>query len=271
MRNTSAFRERFKQWKATGELPYSAGLPKYDTGKDDDLIESLIKYEGFLEHTTDIGDGKQTIGSGLTKKKYTSKGTITRAENREAVQSEIIERRNRLANTFPHWNELPDSAKNALIHYDYNYPISEKSSPKMWRYAAARDWENTAKQMDAGVNMKKFSKGLRTRRKYEQDMFLRDLMPTEQEPEEQKMVSLVDDVLPSRPVFVAPPLYNYINTQYPIQQDLPQSIDSWSSGDSPAPKTRSFNIVSDIYNLQRQLGLFGQNVTLNQPQKWIVK
>ena len=37
----------------------------------------------------------------------------------------------------------------------------------MWRYAAARDWENTAKQMDAGVNMKKFSKGLRTRRKYE--------------------------------------------------------------------------------------------------------
>ena len=179
MRDINAFRERFNHWRSTGELPYEAGLPKYASGKDDDLIESLIKYEGFLEHATDIGDGVQTIGSGLTNKKYTSKGTITRQENRRAVQSEIIERRNRLSKTFPHWNELPDSAKNALIHYDYNFPINKKSSPKLLKYAAARDWENTAKQMDAGVNMKGFSNGLRKRREYERSLFLQDLIPTE--------------------------------------------------------------------------------------------
>lgn len=38
MRDASAFRERFKQWKTTGELPYEAGLPKYDTGKDDKVV-----------------------------------------------------------------------------------------------------------------------------------------------------------------------------------------------------------------------------------------
>ena len=35
MRDTSAFRERFNYWKSTGELPYEAGLPKYDDGKND--------------------------------------------------------------------------------------------------------------------------------------------------------------------------------------------------------------------------------------------
>lgn len=43
MRNTDAFRERFKYWKTTGELPYEAGLPKYGSGKPSRsaFVESL--------------------------------------------------------------------------------------------------------------------------------------------------------------------------------------------------------------------------------------
>jgi len=49
MRDTNAFRERFKYWKTTGELPYEAGLPKYDEGKGSDVTsEDFIKqYESF--------------------------------------------------------------------------------------------------------------------------------------------------------------------------------------------------------------------------------
>jgi len=57
MRNTSAFRERFKQWKATGELPYEAGLPKYEIGKDPDEYseDELIEYLGALENPGKVG------------------------------------------------------------------------------------------------------------------------------------------------------------------------------------------------------------------------
>lgn len=274
MRDASAFRERFKQWKTTGELPYEAGLPKYKVGKDpdEDLINSLIKYEGFLETPKDIGDGKITIGSGLTNRKYTSKGHITRAENRAAVKSEVNQRRSRLSRTIPGWSDLPDSAKNALIHYDYNFPITDKSSPKLLKYLAAKDWKNAASQMDAGINMKGFSRGLRNRRQYEQQWFLSDLLNQTTQNTAPNTPSLVQDVLPSRPEFSMPWTYTKpTDFQYQLDSTVPESISSWSSGDGPAPKTRNFSLVSDLYNLQRQLSEIGQSVTLNQPQRWIVQ
>lgn len=164
----------------TGDIALDGRMARFKGGKtnDDSLADMIIDLEGFLARPKDIGDGKITIGSGLTDPKYTRKGYITEQENRIAVLNEIAERRNRLSKTIPNWNELPDSARNALISYDYNYPISRKSSPKLLKAAANRDWNGVAKNMDAGWNMAGFKKGLRARRLKERELFLSELDPS---------------------------------------------------------------------------------------------
>ena len=56
---------------------------------DNDLVDFIIKEEGFLEHPKDIGDGLLTIGSGLTAKRwhdlYRSKGRWSVEDNKGAV------------------------------------------------------------------------------------------------------------------------------------------------------------------------------------------
>ena len=46
MRDTSAFRERFNYWKSTGELPYEAGLPKYEGGKTGNVYDQFAAQLG---------------------------------------------------------------------------------------------------------------------------------------------------------------------------------------------------------------------------------
>lgn len=62
---------------------------------DDELIDWVIREEGFLTAPRDIGDGKMTIGSGLTDPKwhtlYRKRGNKwSEEDNRKAVREELI-------------------------------------------------------------------------------------------------------------------------------------------------------------------------------------
>lgn len=80
----------------------------------------------------------------------------------------------RLSKTVGRYTSLPDSARRALLSYDYNYPTSSKKTPKLYAALASGNWAEAAKQMDAGMNMKGFP-GLKKRRADEQALFLSDL------------------------------------------------------------------------------------------------
>lgn len=149
--------------------------PKVKTWNDNDIADLIIGFEGFLPHAKDIGDGKITIGSGLTNPKYTRFGTITPEQNRRFVLEEIAARKARLSRNVPGWNTLPGSAKAALLSYDYGYMVDRKTSPKMMKALQDRNWLEVSNQMNAGWNMKKFKKGLRKRRTQERNLFLSDL------------------------------------------------------------------------------------------------
>lgn len=149
--------------------------PKIKTWNDNDIADLIIGFEGFLPHAKDIGDGKITIGSGLTNPKYTRFGTITPEQNRRFVLEEIAARKARLSRNVPGWNTLPGSAKAALLSYDYGYMVDRKTSPKMMKALQDRNWLEVSNQMNAGWNMKKFKKGLRKRRTQERNLFLSDL------------------------------------------------------------------------------------------------
>lgn len=149
--------------------------PKVKTWNDNDIADLIIGFEGFLPHAKDIGDGKITIGSGLTNPKYTRFGTITPEQNRRFVLEEIAARKARLSRNVPGWNTLPGSAKAALLSYDYGWMVDRKTSPKMMKALQDRNWLEVSNQMNAGLNMKKFKKGLRKRRTQERNLFLSDL------------------------------------------------------------------------------------------------
>lgn len=165
------------------QIESALDYPQYKSGKsskvktwnDNDIADLIIGFEGFLPHAKDIGDGKITIGSGLTNPKYTRFGTITPEQNRRFVLEEIAARKARLSRNVPGWNTLPGSAKAALLSYDYGWMVDRKTSPKMMKALQDRNWPEVANQMNAGWNMKKFKKGLRKRRTQERNLFLSDL------------------------------------------------------------------------------------------------
>lgn len=167
----------------TKPMPYDAPLnheiPKFKGGKPDfyqQAADYIIRHEGFLPKATDIGDGVITIGYGTTDPRYAKLGnTITKAEARRILLDDLHTRTSRLGSSIGRYNELPDSARTALLSYDYNYPTSIKRTPKLYAALAKGDWKEAARQMDAGINMKKFGNGLRKRREAEQALFLSDL------------------------------------------------------------------------------------------------
>ena len=153
-------------------------LDAYTDGKDDFYslaADYIIKHEGFEPVGRATGDGKITIGYGTTDPRYAKVGTrISRAAARKLLMDDLRSRDARLFKTVGRYADLPDSARMALLSYDYNYPTSSKKTPKLYAALANGNWKEAARQMDAGMNMKGFS-GLKKRRADEQAMFLSDL------------------------------------------------------------------------------------------------
>lgn len=153
----------------------SLDTPKYDDGKNgfyNSTADLIAGFESFIPVTRNIGDGKLTIGYGTTDPKYARVGAkISKAEARKILIQDIMQRDARLARTISGYSDLPESSRRALVSYDYNYPTSYKSSPKLYKALAEKNWQEAARQMDAGMNMKGFP-GLRDRRAKERALFL---------------------------------------------------------------------------------------------------
>lgn len=167
------------------DAPLNHELPKFEGGKPDfyeQAADYIIQHEGFLPNATDIGDGVITIGYGTTDPRYAKLGrTISRDAARKLVTNDLRARYSRLSENISRYQDLPDSAKIALLSYDYNYPTSAKRTPRLYAALASGNWQEAAKQMDAGINMKKFGNGLRKRRQSEQRLFLQDLAKAQQQ------------------------------------------------------------------------------------------
>lgn len=149
---------------------------------DDDLVDWIIKEEGFNTKPEDIGDGKMTLGSGLTNPKwhelYKKRGnTWSQEDNRMAVAEEVADRRKWAESNIPNWDTLPKSAQKALLSYKYNYNFTKGNSPKLYAALENSDLYEAAKQINATSKDPKFRKGLEQRREREQEWFLSDIKP----------------------------------------------------------------------------------------------
>lgn len=167
--NLSDIREKYNEFAGGG-----------NTKSDDDLIDRIIQEEGFSKKPEDIGDGKMTLGSGLTAKKwhdlYAKRGNKWSAtDNRRAVAEEVANRRRWAERNIPNWEKLPDSSQKALLSYKYNYDFTRSNSPKLFKALEAGNLQEAARQMDATSKDPKFKKGLQARRQREQNWFLSDL------------------------------------------------------------------------------------------------
>ena len=156
-----------------GTSPREHGIRQ--TQSDDSLVDSLIQWEGFLSKPTDIGDGKTTIGSGLTDPKwlelYRLRGNVwSREDNRRAVAQEVAKRRAWAEKNVPNWNMLPHGAQQAMLSYKYNYDFNNINSPKMYEAMEKKDFREAIRQMDATSDNPQFKKGLEIRRAKEQAM-----------------------------------------------------------------------------------------------------
>ena len=147
---------------------------------DADVVDRIIKEEGFNTKPEDIGDGKITLGSGLTAKKwhdlYKQRGNKwSAADNRMAVAEEVANRRKWAERNIPNWFKLPDSSQKALLSYKYNYDFNRNNSPKLFAALEAGNLQEAARQIDATSKDPKFKKGLQARRQREQNWFLSDV------------------------------------------------------------------------------------------------
>lgn len=166
--NLSEIRKAYNEYAEGGPIDES-----------NNIVDWIINEEGFNSKPENIGDGKITLGSGLTSSKwhkiYNKKGTWTAEDNRAAVAEEVENRRRWAEQNIPNWSELPADSQNALLSYKYNYNFTPKNSPKLFKALEDRNYEEAARQMDATSSNPRFKKGLQARRQREQEMFMRGI------------------------------------------------------------------------------------------------
>ena len=171
-RDVTAFRERFKAYKngkSVSEI-YDAGLPRYAGGytPSPEFVDRVIKEEGFLTSPRDIGDGKRTVGSGLTGQKwlnqYDKAGVWTKEMNRVAVAEELANADKYLRTVFPEYDSYPEGIREVLQDIQYNTgKVNMKYSPKFVTAVRNKNWGEARRQMDWGNTDPKFGEGLRAR------------------------------------------------------------------------------------------------------------
>ena len=145
-----------------------------------ELIDWVIREEGFLNEPTDIGDGKITLGSGLTDprwhKLYNERGGKWSSEdNRRAVAEELAKRNKWAEDSIPNWEYFPNDAKRAMLSYKYNYDFTPSNSPKLFNAMSNLDFLEAVRQMDATSKDPKFRKGLEERRARERAWALKGI------------------------------------------------------------------------------------------------
>lgn len=223
------------------------GLTKNAPIVDDELIDWVIREEGFLKEPTNIGDGMITLGSGLTDPKwhklYRERGNKWSSDdNRKAVAEELKKRNNWAERNVPNWEQLPPSARKAMLSYKYNYDFTANNSPKLFDAMKRGDFLEAVRQMDATSKDPKFRKGLQQRREREQNWARQDLLGTstvveppilEQQPDVFNIgnpyTPIIEETV-ARPVLVPASTNNYVETRYAEPEEWQQAdaIAAWN-------------------------------------------
>lgn len=152
----------------------------------DELIDSILKHEGYLPKPSNKLDGIWTIGYGDTDKELND---YYRAHPNEIFPEEEARKRaaNRIRTEFlgyaekytPNWDKLTGPQKDAIISYIYNVgPGSFKNKhPKLQKALREMNLEEIAANMSAGY-YDKSKPGLRKRRDFERLAFYYPEMTT---------------------------------------------------------------------------------------------
>lgn len=139
LKDPTAFRNRFRLWKETGESQYEAGLPKYNDGEEPksmfDVINRAVRYigqhEGFVDHVYGDRFASQEIAKkhGYWSDKYqkwllptagygwTSKEDLhswTKEQADERLAKDIKKYFEDLAKRYPTFKDLPPERQIAL-------------------------------------------------------------------------------------------------------------------------------------------------------------
>ena len=128
IRKKAVFADNSRKWRHQqgGVLQTFGG-----GGITDSLIDFVIQKEGFNETPTDIGDGKITIGSGLTAKKwidlYNQKGVWSKEDNRAAVIEELQNRLKAWQQAYSGLGQAADQKAKYLRMID-NQEIADKTN-----------------------------------------------------------------------------------------------------------------------------------------------
>lgn len=140
-----------------------------------DYIKSVEKYK---RNWYKDGKGFWTIGYGFKEKSHPQLRTKYPNEMTEAQASAYFDKviedsLERFKQLTPNFDKLNQNQRDALLSYYYNVGEGTYStkSPNMQQALREQNWEEVAKQMDAGYNDSK-NPGLRDRRDYERTLFL---------------------------------------------------------------------------------------------------
>ena len=295
MRDINAFEKRYKYWKETGELPYSAGkiiqdrseeeqvyenglsLPAYGGGKDD--VRGLLDYIGSLENPGRVGlkDGiwrpptdstkfdTHQIGMGLDIREEHNPIVYNYLKSKGRLQNPYLTEAEELALREQTWKQKAPILK----RFDKKYNLSDRgyytAAGMLWHghpfkmmnaedsvtgRALADAIQNGDRDLDTvfdayyqyGSNKKRFASRISANNKY-WDSKKKIVKP--------KPKSQLIEQLEQAPVYIPPfEVKQRGETQYPISSNVPQTISSWSSANSPAPFTRMPDLINimDAYN-----------------------
>lgn len=138
-------------------------------------VEVIKKFEKFKPKVYLDGNGKPTIGYGSTAPEYINKKELSEPEAAQAVVNYITTNINPILQKQPYYNKLGPNQRAALTSLIYNIgPTQFRNSPKLQKALTTWDINNIIKNMDHGMSDTK-NGGLKTRRLFEQQLFLSDL------------------------------------------------------------------------------------------------
>lgn len=242
-----------KPLKDEVNTPY---LPKFGGGKRttyENIIDSIIREEGFISTPRNIGDGVMTLGSGLTNKRwhdlYKKKGVWTEKDNRMAVTREVSDIRKYLSSNIPYWSELPIQMQDTLIDIQYNTgALTKKKSPNFMRMLANKEYEKALGEMNWGRKQYTQFPGLRDRNVRRQEKWSQGLAAMGFGPTNPKKLQRV---IESAPKYI-PPKIMQAEPDYSLTNPAPPMISSWNNPTSPSnvkiiPRITSMSQQDDSY------------------------
>lgn len=169
-RNVTALRERFKAYKNGKPISeiYDAGLPKYATGKPEDVndavLDFIIQHEGFKPDMIgkDPVTGAPYVGSGIEIPEIIDQvkktGKFSAQDNKKAVKRLVLENRPYLRKIFSNYEQLTPYQKLVLDDVAYNIGVgklTKEMSPNFVSAVLAGDNERAKKEMNWGNHQAK--------------------------------------------------------------------------------------------------------------------